>query len=268
LAALHAGLEASYASYKETLAIILPPQITELEQLNNNNNNNNDSDNEDHPPLSIQSESDLHQILKPPVPQRATRRKRSKEQTERRVSSHAFVPPYEVEGALSYKSCQSCGRFPPEPSLHAASAPLPQYGMECRVDVCSDCLVSQGILEHVTLLTGLYAAQAHERAALTQARDAVVQTISSVQPNSAALTPPSPTSHHNSHNDTDSGESDGTNGDDKTTESNSNSNSNSNINSNSKSNVTVTGQANSQMHCNILYIRKRKRKRKRNVKVT
>eukprot|EP00957_Ditylum_brightwellii_P144593 11014164-Ditylum_brightwellii.AAC.1 len=49
--------------------------------------------------------------------------------------------------------------------------------MESHSDVCQDCLVAQGLLNHVQNLCGLYRSDMHGRAALTCARDAAVKAV-------------------------------------------------------------------------------------------
>eukprot|EP00566_Odontella_aurita_P011233 CAMPEP_0113576724 /NCGR_PEP_ID=MMETSP0015_2-20120614/28465_1 /TAXON_ID=2838 /ORGANISM="Odontella" /LENGTH=412 /DNA_ID=CAMNT_0000480211 /DNA_START=443 /DNA_END=1677 /DNA_ORIENTATION=+ /assembly_acc=CAM_ASM_000160 len=172
LAALHSGLEASYASYHETLSsITASPGGTRKKHIL---------------PLSVINAADNdRRILTPPVPQRrgvgrlghALRRRVSTEKQTEPISSHGYAPPYESSASPSAKHCISCARYPPETAYRPLSAPLPQYGMECRVDLCADCLVSQGLLSHVNLISGLYSADAHERAALTKARDLAVDCV-------------------------------------------------------------------------------------------
>lgn len=181
LAALHSGLEASYASYQETLSSItaspggsvLKREILPLNLTGPMNTINQD------------------RLLSPPRPHRAAKAagqaKRwitsaaaltsSSSTASAPISSHGYAPPYETTAPLSNKYCISCGRYPPEPAMKIASVPLPHYGMEQRADVCQDCLISQGVLRHVNSIAGLYAADAHERAALTRARDLAVRAV-------------------------------------------------------------------------------------------
>jgi len=77
--------------------------------------------------------------------------------------------------------CQSCGRKDDaessKPPVQQASAPLPQYGMETRCDLCPECLVTQGVLLHTQMLNNLYASESHERSALKEARDIALKTV-------------------------------------------------------------------------------------------
>jgi hypothetical protein len=69
------------------------------------------------------------------------------------------------------KFCHSCGKVErlEFPLVHA-SAPLPQYGMESRCDLCYKCLTAQGVLDHVEFLRELYASSSQERQALEEAQ--------------------------------------------------------------------------------------------------
>ena len=175
LAALHAGLESSYASYQETLSSITnTPGGTVRKNLL---------------PLSLTRGEP--EILTPPVPRKQGVGRLVAASLKRRmvggadaattnslnVSAHGYSSPYDSTAPPSSKNCMSCGRYPPLTAFRPASCPLPQYGMECRVDLCQDCLVSQGLLFHIQHISGLYCADAHERAALTRARDEAVSEV-------------------------------------------------------------------------------------------
>ena len=49
------------------------------------------------------------------------------------------------------------------------AAPLPEYGMEVRADLCHDCAIAQGVLSHVRCLGRLHEAEAWGRAAIRSA---------------------------------------------------------------------------------------------------
>lgn len=214
LAALHSGLEASYASCTETLSTITSSSSSSscvraggVEQTNNTPRSSSLRVQDilpkllPHPNVTTAMENTNNTIiLNPPPPQRAVRLRNA---LKRRVSSrnaaassssvsspcsssHGYQPPYEIDAPPSTKHCVSCGRYPPEPAMKYSSTPLPQYGMENRCNVCQDCLVGQGLLRHVNFLCGLYLSDAHERAALTSARDLVVKTLEAVAAREAA----------------------------------------------------------------------------------
>jgi len=65
--------------------------------------------------------------------------------------------------------CFACGRYPPEHAMRIDASPLPEYGMEVRVDLCHDCSIAEGVLRHVRYLEGLYEADARDRAAIRMA---------------------------------------------------------------------------------------------------
>lgn len=222
LAALHSGLEASYASYTETLSTISSSgsegSCTAKKQIL---------------PLSLTATD--QKLLTPAQPQRGMRLKNAlKRRVSSRggvsldqISSSGYKPPYEIDAPPSSKFCISCGRFPPEPAMKYAATPLPQYGRESRCDLCQDCLISQGVLSHVNMLCGLYASDAHERAALTTARDLVIKTLETTVRESERerirqqilARQQQQQQHHHAVSGEESGESDDTilSGDDKTT---------------------------------------------------
>lgn len=67
--------------------------------------------------------------------------------------------------------CHSCGKLERNefPLVHEA-APLFQYGIEERVDLCAKCANSQIVLDHVQLVKELYASSRQEQRALLEAR--------------------------------------------------------------------------------------------------
>ena len=128
-------------------------------------------------------------MLTPPTTQRPQRMKhlaRRITQTNAAASPCAhnipFLNPYETSsGPLSKTHCLSCGRYPPDSAMKPYSGtPLPQYGMENKVNICQPCLIGQGVLRHVSSLTGLYACDAHERVALMKGRDLAAQAVEKV----------------------------------------------------------------------------------------
>ena len=73
--------------------------------------------------------------------------------------------------------CIACGRYPPEHAMRIDAAPLPEYGMEVRVDLCHDCWIAQGVLRHVRYLGWLYEVDARERSAIRLAWEEVKNAI-------------------------------------------------------------------------------------------
>lgn len=65
--------------------------------------------------------------------------------------------------------CTACGSRPPSVAMHIDAAPLPEYGMEVRADLCHDCLIAGGVIRHVRFLNKLYEVEARDRAALRMA---------------------------------------------------------------------------------------------------
>eukprot|EP00580_Thalassiosira_gravida_P016953 CAMPEP_0201665478 /NCGR_PEP_ID=MMETSP0494-20130426/6608_1 /ASSEMBLY_ACC=CAM_ASM_000839 /TAXON_ID=420259 /ORGANISM="Thalassiosira gravida, Strain GMp14c1" /LENGTH=1606 /DNA_ID=CAMNT_0048144447 /DNA_START=213 /DNA_END=5033 /DNA_ORIENTATION=+ len=80
------------------------------------------------------------------------------------------APPSEVH-------CTSCGRYPPEHAMRIDAAPLPEYGMEVRVDLCHDCSITQGVLRHVRYLGWLYEVEGSDRAAIRMAWEEVRESV-------------------------------------------------------------------------------------------
>ena len=77
--------------------------------------------------------------------------------------------------------CHSCGtvelnRSSDSPSYY--SAPMPQYGSEERVDLCSKCHLAQGVLEHCYWMEELYTTHHQEQNAMLEARRLVLEALS------------------------------------------------------------------------------------------
>jgi len=215
LAALHSGLEITYAGFQDTLITLssLSSAYDELHDGNDDGNdygndygNGNDNDNEcksnksekdnkkkkslTKPKLkkslsiskNLTSTNQLEPtILTPPIPKRKTQIAKFVHRLTKHVPSipsatiefNPFLNPYETSTAPPSKvHCISCGRYPPEDAIKSyTGTPLTQYGMENVVNVCQPCLIGQGLLRHVSSITGLYVSDAHERVALVKGRD-------------------------------------------------------------------------------------------------
>ena len=70
------------------------------------------------------------------------------------------------------KHCISCGAVedPVATPIRVKCVPVPHYAKETRCDLCQNCLVSQGLLNHVYFLRELLASAQHERKALMVAK--------------------------------------------------------------------------------------------------
>jgi len=88
---------------------------------------------------------------------------------------------------LSDTHCTACGRYPPEHAMRIDAAPLPEYGMEVRVDLCHDCWIAQGVLRHVRYLGWLYEVEARDRAAIRMAWDEVKEVMDRLKWENAGL---------------------------------------------------------------------------------
>lgn len=89
-------------------------------------------------------------------------------------------PPSEIH-------CTACGKYPPEHAMRIDAAPLPEYGMEVRVDLCHDCSIAQGVLRHVRYLGWLYEVESSGRAAILLAWEEVKEAMDRIQWENAGL---------------------------------------------------------------------------------
>lgn len=83
-------------------------------------------------------------------------------------------PPSEIH-------CTACGKYPPEHAMRIDAAPLPEFGMEVRVDLCHDCAIAQGVLRHARYLGWLYEVDASGRAAILLAWEEVKESMVRIQ---------------------------------------------------------------------------------------
>lgn len=88
---------------------------------------------------------------------------------------------------LSDTHCTACGHYPPEHAMRIDAAPLPEYGMEVRVDLCHDCWIAQGVLQHVRYLGWLYEVESRDRAAIRMAWDEVKEVMDRIEWENAGL---------------------------------------------------------------------------------
>ncbi len=142
--------------------------------------------------LIVEGSSPLEpSLLSPPVAERSSKMKNLVKRISNNPTSAAspcshnvaFMNPYEIStGPMSKTHCLSCGRYPPDSVMKPyTGTPLSQYGMENRVSMCHPCLLGQGLLTHISSMTGLYASDAHERVALMKGKDYAVKTIEKVR---------------------------------------------------------------------------------------
>ena len=79
---------------------------------------------------------------------------------------------------LPAKFCASCGKIERhEFPIVADGAPLAQYGIESRADLCLKCWTAQGVLDHVQFIRQLYTSVTQERQALLQAREVCLMAL-------------------------------------------------------------------------------------------
>ena len=70
------------------------------------------------------------------------------------------------------KHCFSCGAIDDadKSPIRVKCVPVPHYAKETRCDLCQNCLIAQGLLNHVCFLRELFASAHHERKALMMAK--------------------------------------------------------------------------------------------------
>lgn len=93
----------------------------------------------------------------------------------------------DVASPLSKFHCTACGRYPPDLAMRIDAAPLPEHGVEVRVDLCHDCSVAQGVLQQSRHLSLLYEAEACDRATVRMAWFNLKDFLNRQEPNSAGL---------------------------------------------------------------------------------
>ena len=74
--------------------------------------------------------------------------------TKNRTGYHS--PCDDVSAPPSDTHCTACGRYPPAHAMRIDAAPLLEYGLEVRVDLCHDCCIAQGVLGHVSRELSLF----------------------------------------------------------------------------------------------------------------
>mmetsp|Transcript_11302 Transcript_11302/g.21144 ORF Transcript_11302/g.21144 Transcript_11302/m.21144 type:complete len:1511 (+) Transcript_11302:160-4692(+) len=188
LAALHSGLEITYAGYQDTLTILKKLQMSPEGTIVSFDEEIDVAP--PRPPKSLRAPdaSSLEpKLLTPPLARRSSRMKNLVNKVKTRHDSAqslclhnaAFLDPYTIPSGVVLKThCICCGRYPPENAMKSCvGTPLPQFGLENRVQICQPCIIGQGILRHVYALSAFYASDAHERVALMKGRDLAVKIV-------------------------------------------------------------------------------------------
>jgi hypothetical protein len=190
LAALHAGLEGSFLENRiETLTVLsrIGDEESWKKQQQKLESEKTKSDKLveaaiSHARLAYEAESTFKTLVPPPPQNEAknARLARSKQlasqENDSYFSSHDTTTVAPKTGYTSPCSdwsyppssthCISCGSYPPSNAMKIDAAPLPEYGMEVRVDLCHNCHVAQGVLRHVRYLGWLYEIDGQGRSAL------------------------------------------------------------------------------------------------------
>jgi len=226
LAALHAGLEGSILDNRlETLAVLSKQRSSNKQQKANKHCQKIESFEEtnrscrglrsrtksgmlvqsaiDIATEAFQSEISTKTIV-PPLPQVEARNARLAHLKQRNGSVHSYDS-YSITSEATYHKtgyrspcddwssppseihCTACGKYPPEHAMRIDAAPLPEYGMEVRVDLCHDCSIAQGVLRHVRYLGWLYEVEASGRAAILLAWEEVKEVMERIQWENAGL---------------------------------------------------------------------------------
>jgi len=96
-------------------------------------------------------------------------------------STQLTKPRPKVRGSIFQKTqryCHSCGKLERlEYPLSMNQSPLPQYGVEERVDLCLKCDTAQGVVNHCTWVENLFETREHELQSLLEARELLVETL-------------------------------------------------------------------------------------------
>eukprot|EP00522_Entomoneis_paludosa_P004422 CAMPEP_0172473808 /NCGR_PEP_ID=MMETSP1065-20121228/69042_1 /TAXON_ID=265537 /ORGANISM="Amphiprora paludosa, Strain CCMP125" /LENGTH=1271 /DNA_ID=CAMNT_0013231985 /DNA_START=165 /DNA_END=3977 /DNA_ORIENTATION=+ len=92
------------------------------------------------------------------------------------MSISNFEPPAPQVGIKQRRGkryCLSCGALESniKPIQPTTSAPVVQYGQETRVDLCRDCFIAQGLLDHLEYIKACMASAQQEHEVLLQARE-------------------------------------------------------------------------------------------------
>ena len=89
----------------------------------------------------------------PPIPRVANSKHLSNGEVHSpsaKIRTGYHSPCDDVSAPPSDTHCTACGRYPPAHAMRVDAAPLPEYGLEVRVDLCHDCCIAQGVLGHVS----------------------------------------------------------------------------------------------------------------------
>ncbi|KAL7522606.1 hypothetical protein ACHAWX_007302 [Stephanocyclus meneghinianus] len=197
LAALHAGLEGSFLENRIETLMVLSSGHLDREDYGEHPTQGSIHQNTrssklveaaiNHARSAYEAESSFKPLV-PPPPQteaKSARLARVKQFTSQESDSYYFST-HDTNPATNHRTgyhspcsdwsyppssthCTSCGSYPPSHAMRIDAAPLPEYGMEVRVDLCHNCHVAQGVLRHVKYLGWLYEVDGRGRSAMRMA---------------------------------------------------------------------------------------------------
>eukprot|EP00804_Cyclotella_cryptica_P015817 CCRYP_006338-RA/>CCRYP_006338-RA protein AED:0.18 eAED:0.17 QI:0/0/0/1/0.5/0.66/3/0/1616 len=200
LAALHAGLEGSFLENRIETLMVLSSGHLDREDCHEHQTQGYESTHRQtrsgklveaaihHARSAYEAESSFKPLVPPPPQTEAknARLARVKQFASQESDSYYFSTHDTNNSTTNYKTgyhspcsdwshppssthCTSCGSYPPSHAMRIDAAPLPEYGMEVRVDLCHNCHVAQGVLRHVKYLGWLYEVDGRGRSALRMA---------------------------------------------------------------------------------------------------
>lgn len=136
-----------------------------------------------HARSAYEAESSFKSLVPPPPQTEAKNARIARSRTFASQESDSYFSTHDTTATLPPKTgylspcsdwsqppssthCTSCGIYPPSHAMRIDAAPLPEYGMEVRVDLCHNCHVAQGVLRHVRYLGWLYEVDGRGRSAI------------------------------------------------------------------------------------------------------
>ena len=95
-------------------------------------------------------------------------------------------PQVPVKQRRGKKYCLSCGALESntKPIQPTYAAPILQYGCEGKVDMCKECSVAQGLLDHLEFVKACMASAQQEHDALIQSRELCLRLVTQEEPDS------------------------------------------------------------------------------------
>ena len=203
LTALHAGLEGSFLDNRiETLTVLSRIEGEDLDKRQKNQSQNSKSYDLVEAAIkyarsAYEAESTFKALVPPPPQTEAKNARLARKNQLISQESDSYFSSQDIATSVTSKTgycspcsdwshppssthCTSCGSYPPSHAIRIDAAPLPEYGMEVRVDLCHNCHVAQGVLRHVRYLGWLYEVDGRGRSALRMAWEDVKEVMRQV----------------------------------------------------------------------------------------